>query len=134
MIVGRARGGEVAGCWFAAGVLALVFSLTESAPSLAADACPGPPPKIATTIRGPVLQRPDSGVLCIAASPSPLTWRPVRLSRPAPDRSTLMAAAFARNASCIIGSDGTGACVIDGEALADELRRAEENPPPTAWR
>ena len=69
-----------------------------------------------------------------ALGPSPSTWLPVLLPHPAATRSALMAAAFAKNATCIIGASGVGDCLIDGKSLAEELERVEILPTCAPWR
>lgn len=117
-------------------VLALVAALAVTAPAAAkaAGACPGPKASAGTTVHGPVLQIPDDGVICVALGQSPSTWTQVRLPRPAPARSTLMAAAFAKNVSCVIGLDGAGSCLIEGEPLSAALQRAKTLQASMTWR
>jgi hypothetical protein len=45
-----------------------------------------------------------------------------------------MAAAFAKNVSCVIGPDGAGSCLIEGEPLSAALQRAKTLQASMTWR
>jgi hypothetical protein len=98
------------------------------------ERCPGPPAQAGQVVHGPVLQVPDGSTLCVALGPSPEAWTGIRLSPSRATRSELMAAAFGKNATCSLDSDGRGRCLIEGEALDDKLRSAEVRQAAPFWR
>jgi hypothetical protein len=100
----------------------------------AASICQGPRPKPGTMVHGPVLQIDDGSTICIATGASPSTWRAIHLSQVDTSRATLMAAAFGKNATCAVGSGGTGDCTIEGHSLAQELRRPDMALASARWR
>lgn len=97
-------------------------------------------------IRGPVLHVIDGGRLCVALEPSPSTWvelrvldpRLVRTSSADDAKQRLMAAAFARDAVCVITGTGAGrataACTIEGEQLNARLSQPEIAKAAQIWR
>jgi hypothetical protein len=85
--------------------------------------CRGPALQAGQSIHGPILRVIDAHTLCVALAPDPSTWVPVALADPAPTRKILMAAAFAKNATCVIDADGRGVCDIEGEKLADLVQQ-----------
>jgi hypothetical protein len=110
------------------------FGWTVAANAAPADACHGPPARPGAIIHGPVLQVSDGSSFCVALSPSPSTWVRIPLPRLWSTRSALMAAAFGRNATCVVGSNGVGDCRIAGRPLADELQRPEIVNAAETWR
>lgn len=105
----------------------IAFSSIVLASSPAPGACPGPPSVPGTTIRGPILEIPNGSEICVALTPSPSTWVEVALPPPANEPTALWTAVFAKNARCVIGPDGTGACRIEGRPLAREVQSAAAN-------
>lgn len=111
--------------------------MTASAAACAAEAtsvCRGPTAPAGAVIRGPVLEVPDGTSLCIAGSPSPSTWVAIPLAQNAPDHAALMAAAFGKDAVCVIDAEGRGRCLIEGAMLADRLRDPEVVKTAAHWR
>ena len=100
----------------------------------AADVCQGPRATAGSVVSGPVLQISDGSSLCVAIGPLPSTWIAIRLANPPSDRSTLMAAAFGKNAACAIDRGGRGHCLIEGASLADALHRPAIVKVATSWR
>jgi hypothetical protein len=113
---------------------AVVFGLTPGATANAASGCPGPLASPGAVVRGPILQVLDGSRFCVALSPSPSTWLQVILPLRAAKRSTLMAAMFGKIATCVIGPNGTGDCLIEGKPLVNELRRVELIQSSLDWR
>jgi hypothetical protein len=75
-----------------------------------ADVCRGAAPADAAEFRGPVLHVLDGERLCVALSPDPRDWVPVRLAdAPAAldgGRGALMAASFGQDVTCrLLGRD-----------------------------
>jgi hypothetical protein len=99
-----------------------------------ANACQGPRATPGTVVRGPVLEIPDGSSLCVALGVSRSTWVPINVAHLGADRAMLMAVAFGRNATCVVGADGRGQCRIEGAALADGLRDPEARKIATSWR
>jgi hypothetical protein len=100
----------------------------------AADACQGPRPQSGAIVRGPVLDVPDGSSICVAAGASPSTWVKLPLSRLQTTRLALMAAAFGKNAICLVGVDGAADCVIEGSPLASVLGQTALLKAALAWR
>src|SRR5579862_3929871 len=88
-------------------------------PVVAAVVCSAPAPEPGAEVSGPVLQVIDGRTFCLAEGPTPANWLKVTLAGGAEDsdRSDLMAAAFARRVTCVVGrrgDDGVLArCAID---------------------
>jgi hypothetical protein len=102
--------------------------------SSAAGVCEGSPADTGTTVSGPVLEIPDGASLCVALGPSRSTWIPVQLATLTSSRSALMAAAFGKNATCIVEPDGHGQCLIEGVPLGDALRSPALASIAMSWR
>ena len=98
------------------------------------SACKGAPPVAGAQLHGPILNVPDANTVCVAQGHSPGSWIAVRLAEPAPDRATLMAAAFGKNAVCVVGSDGRALCVVEGAPLSQLLQQPELQKASLAWR
>ena len=108
--------------------------------------CRGSAPAIGAQIKGPVLHVIDGERMCVALEPSPSTWvevqvldpRVVRASTADDARRRLMAAAFARDAVCVItgsyGGRATAACMIEGEQLSARLNQPEIAKAAQIWR
>ena len=91
----------------------------------AADICQGPPAVKGAVLHGPVLEVPDGSSLCIATGVSPSAWVKIPLSHLQTSRTALMAAAFGKNATCAIDSQGRGDCMIEGQTLAMAVQRPD---------
>ena len=117
-------------------LMSLLAVLGSALAASAADAgvCQGPRANPGAVVRGPVLEIPDGTSLCVALGVSRSTWVPIDVSRLGADRAMLMAAAFGRTATCVVGADGRGQCRIEGAALADGLRDPEIRKIATSWR
>jgi len=109
-------------------LISIVLLAAASAAS-AREVCGGAAPAA-----GPILDIPDDNSLCIALGASPDTWIKVSVTRLAANRPQLMAAAFARNATCEIGKDGEADCVVEGQPLAQALHQPEIIKAATDWR
>lgn len=92
-------------------------AITPSTPASAI--CRGPAAQPGQRLHGPILRVDGGDTVCVALAPDPATWVLVKVATPAADRRALSAAAFARNATCVIAADGRGVCDIEGEQLAD---------------
>ena len=103
-------------------------------PARASTICRGHVPAAGAVVRGPVLFIPDGSSVCVATAQSPTTWVRITLPSLAATRSTLMAAAFAKNAVCRIRRDGTGRCLIEGVDLLAALHRPEVVKAAASWR
>ena len=124
----------MAGRWVSAGagLLTALAVAATAVPAVAASLCTGQ--SSAATVHGPILEVPDESSLCVALGPTPDRWVRITLQTPAADRSTLMAAAFGRNADCKVGRDGRGDCAIEGSALHDQLRDPQVIAASVQWR
>ena len=100
----------------------------------AADICQGPRPASRVAGHGPVLAIPDGSSLCVATGVSPSTWVRIPLSHMQTTRPALMAAAFGKNATCVVDAKGRGSCVIEGQSLAASLHRPEIVDAAFGWR
>jgi hypothetical protein len=100
----------------------------------AADICQGPAPASHVAIHGPVLAVPDGSSLCVATDASPSTWIRIPLSHLQTTRPALMAAAFGKNATCVVDARGRGSCVIEGQSLAAALHQPELVETAADWR
>lgn len=108
--------------------------------------CRGPAPAVGAQLKGPVLQVIDGEHMCVAVDASPSTWvelqvldpRLVRASTAGNARGRLMAAAFARDAVCVItganGGRATAACMIEGERLGARLNQPQIAKAAQIWR
>jgi hypothetical protein len=108
--------------------------LMAASPAVAQGVCHGAAPAPGASIHGPVLEIPDGKSLCIALNTSPDSWVRVDVAQLNASRPQLMAAAFARNATCQIGHDGGAVCTIDGEPLAARLQQPWLIEAAMAWR
>jgi hypothetical protein len=108
--------------------------LMAASPAIAQDVCRGETPAPGATVHGPVLEIPDAKSLCIALNTSPDSWVRVSLAGLDASRPQLMAAAFARNATCQIGEKGQAVCTIEGEPLAASLQQPQVIKAAMAWR
>ncbi len=98
----------------------------------AASPCQGKPVQAGGFVRGPVLEILDARTVCVARSPT--DWVAVTLIQPAQSRPALMAAAFGKTATCAVGPDGRGECVIDGVSLGVLLRQPTIQKTAMAWK
>lgn len=112
---------------FALGLLALHPAKAE-----AASPCQGKPVQSGGFVRGPVLEILDTRTVCVARTPT--DWVPVTLIQPAQSRPALMAAAFGKTATCVVGKDGRAECVIDGTPLGVLLRQPLMQKAALDWR
>ncbi len=119
----------------------LIFplSIAMAAATLAGAArsaaiCQGPQPASRVAIHGPVLAVPDGSSLCIATGTSPSAWVRIPLSHLQVTRPALMAAAFGKNATCVVDAQGRGSCVIEGQSLAAALHQPEMVDAALDWR
>ena len=112
---------------FALGALAL-----HPARAAAASPCQGKPIQSGGFVRGPVLEILDARTVCVARTPT--DWVPVTLIQPAQSRPALMAAAFGKTATCVVGADGKAECVIDGTPLGVILRQPTLQKAAVNWK
>jgi len=115
-------------------ILATMIGTAFASGVCAADVCQAPPPVQGAVIHGPVLAIPDGSSLCLATGASPRAWVKIPLSGPSATRATLMAAAFGKNATCVIGPDRLGDCMVEGKPLAVALHQPEIVDAAYAWR
>jgi hypothetical protein len=106
----------------------------ESAHAEPAGGCGTRQPFAGEVLHGPVLEIPDASSLCIALGASPAAWVAVQLPDLAVTRQALMAAAFGKNATCVIGGDLRATCVVEGKRLIDQLHRPVILRAATGWR
>ncbi len=126
--------------------LGLLLGVALAATEAQAGVCGGQAPAVGAQLKGPVLQVIDGQHLCVATDASPSTWVEVQVVDPALVRassadnakSRLMAAAFARDAVCVItgANEGraTAACTIEGEPLGARLNQPEIAKAAQIWR
>jgi hypothetical protein len=120
-----------------AGVLSLSAMLLLAAVSAGAEpvgACGAEHPFAGEVLHGPVLEIPDASSLCIALGTSPAAWVAVQLPSLGVTRSVLMAAAFGKNATCVVGGDLKATCIVEGKRLVDQLHRPAILRASTGWR
>ena len=99
-----------------------------------AKACGTEQPFAGEVLHGPVLEIPDASSLCIALGASPAAWVSVQLPNLGVTRSALMAAAFGKNATCVVGADLRATCNVEGKRLTDQLHRPAILRAALAWR
>jgi hypothetical protein len=99
-----------------------------------ASACGREQPFAGEVLHGPVLEIPDASNLCIALGTSPVAWVAVQLPDLGVTRSALMAAAFGKNVTCVVGRDLRAACSVEGKRLVEQLHRSQILRASTAWR
>ena len=103
-------------------------------------ACTAAPPARGASFSGTVLQVIDGRTLCVAFGPSPDQWVRVRLTdaNPALPRGALMAAAFAKEVTCVAGApDGDGltaVCTLDGRSLGEAASSPDAAMQAADWR
>ena len=117
----------VAFLFFALGVL-----MIRPSPAQAASPCQGKPVQSGGFVHGPVLEILDERTVCVARTPG--EWVPITLIQPAQSRPALMAAAFGKTATCVVGQDGRAACVIEGTPLGVLLRQPTLQKTALNWR
>ena len=116
-------------------ILSVMFLLAaQGARGEPAGACGREQPFAGEVLHGPVLEIPDAARLCIALGTSPAAWVAVQLPNLGVTRSALMAAAFGKNVTCLVGKDLTARCIVEGKSLVDQLHRPELVRASTAWR
>jgi hypothetical protein len=113
--------GETRVCFILAATIGAAFASSVCA----ADVCQAPAPVNGAVIHGPVLAIPDGSSLCLATGASPSAWVKVPLSGPPTTHKALMAAAFGKNATCVVGADRLGDCVVEGKPLATALSQPQ---------
>lgn len=126
--------------------LGLLLGVALVATEAQAGVCGGRAPAVGAQLKGPVLQVIDGQHMCVATDASPSTWvevqildpRLVRASSVDDARGRLMAAAFARDAVCVITGENAGrvtaACTIEGERLGARLDQPEIIKAAQIWR
>lgn len=126
--------------------LGLLLGVALVATEAQAGVCGGQAPAVGAQLKGPVLQVIDGEHLCVATAASPSTWVEVQVLDPrlvhassADDaRGRLMAAAFGRDAVCVItgvsGGQATASCMIEGEHLGARLNQPEIVKAAQIWR
>ena len=112
---------------------AFAACLAYAGAAIAAD-CPGGPAPSVSVVQGPVLAIPDASSLCLAQGQAPSTWVRVQLAQASETHPLLMAAAFGKNAICVVGRNGRAICNIEGQPLDAELRRPETIEASISWR
>lgn len=127
-------------------VLGLLFGVALVATEAQAGVCGGQAPAVGAQLKGPVLHVIDGQHMCVALGASPSSWvavqvldpRVVRASTADDAKGRLMAAAFARDAVCVITGDNggraTAACMIEGEQLGARLNQPEIAKAAHIWR
>lgn len=111
-----------------------------AASSAVASPCRGDAPPVGSTLRGPVLHVLDGETLCVALSPSPMDWAPLRLADapPASSRSLLMAVAFAQDVDCTVveseAAETVAVCAVRGRRLGDLARSPRAARRAKGWR
>jgi hypothetical protein len=109
--------------------------LAAASPAFAAEAtCGRSETQPGATVHGPVLLTPDADTLCLASGPTPDTWIRIKLATASPTRAVLMAAAFGKNADCLVDKSGTASCTIEGQSLEATLGSPEIVKASLAWR
>jgi hypothetical protein len=106
----------------------------EGARAEPVSACGTEQPFAGEVLHGPVLEIPDASSLCIARGTSPAAWVAVQLPNLGVTRSALMAAAFGKNATCVVGADLKATCIVEGKRLIDQLHRPAILRASIAWR
>ncbi len=126
--------------------LGLLLGVALVATEAQAGVCGGQAPAVGAQLKGPVLQVIDGQHMCVATDASPSTWVEVQVVDPALVRASsaddakgrLMAAAFARDAVCVITGVAKGraiaACTIEGERLGARLNQPEVIKAAQIWR
>lgn len=114
-------------------IMALAGLAITSAAS-AQTMCQGAPAAAGAVVHGPILDIPDSATLCVATGASPGQWTAIAVPQLRASRAVLMAAAFGQNATCVVGADGLGDCMIEGRALAAEVTRPAIRKASMQWR
>ena len=126
--------------------LGLLLGVALVATEAQASVCGGRAPAVGAQLKGPVLQVVDGQHMCVATGVSPTSWVEVQVLDPrvvhassADDaRARLMAAAFARDAVCVITGvnrgKATAACVIEGEQLGARLNQPKIVKAAQIWR
>lgn len=126
--------------------LLLGVALVATEAQAKAEACRGQAPAVGAQLEGPVLHVIDGQQLCVAVDASPTTWVRVqvldsqlaRASTANDAKGRLMAAAFARDAVCVItgksGDQVTAACMIEGQRLSARLNQPEIAKAAQIWR
>jgi hypothetical protein len=143
--VNRAFFGNLLLGFLLAGGVAIAAGQTQAAPT--ESLCRGAAPAVGQILKGPILHVVDGERLCVALDADPETWVEVQvLDAPLQKaavtsprtRGTLMAAAFAQNATCEIKGvvDGvpTADCQVEGEPLSTRLASPEIVRIGQAWR
>ena len=110
------------------------------APPPAAAACTAAAPARGEAFTGTVLQVIDGRTLCVAFGPTPDRWVRVRLTDAAGGlpRGALMAAAFAREVTCVAsGADDegvSGVCIADGRSVGRTAAEPDAVTQAADWR
>lgn len=132
--------------------LLLAIALMLGAALLATEAqasdmtCAGSAPQAGETLKGPVLYVAGAGRLCIALDAQPSRWVEVQAEDAAliqastgqDPRQSMMAAAFGRDAVCVVtdtsGEVPVARCAIEGQSLTERLRSPDVIKTAAAWR
>jgi len=115
-------------------LLAVAIVSITSTNARAANICQGQAPAPGEVVHGPVLQVADGSSLCLGVGGSPEAWVMIRVPQLGASRQALMAVAFGKNATCVIGRNGQGDCMIEGQPLASALRAPEIIKAVSEWR
>jgi hypothetical protein len=116
------------------GLAALLLSAWLLSGGVALARCPGGSAAPGAVIHGPVLAIPDASSLCLALGAAASSWIEVKLAQPSPSYPLLMAAAFGKDASCVIDGHGAALCDIEGRPLAVDLQSPATMEASAAWR
>jgi hypothetical protein len=115
-------------------LMAVSFGFCLAAGAASATGCPGGAAPVRSVIHGPVLEIPSASSLCVAQGQSPSTWVEVRLPQFDVSQQVMMAAAFGKNATCVVTADGRGDCRVEAAPLADQVRQPSMLIAASAWR
>jgi hypothetical protein len=115
------------------GLISALLVLAIAPCARAESVCLGGAAAAGATVHGPVLDIADGSSLCVATSPDLTTWVKIKVPQLKATRGELMAAAFGKNATCVVGRNGEGSCVVEGAALAQTLQRPEIVKAATDW-
>jgi len=96
--------------------------------------CPGGLAPAGALIHGPVLAIPDASSLCLAQGGALSSWIEVKLAQPSPSYPLLMAAAFGKDAICVVDGYGAAFCDIEDRPLAVDLQSSAAIRASASWR
>lgn len=96
--------------------------------------CPGGAAHAGAVVHGPVLAIPDAQSLCLAQGDDPSSWIELKLAEPGRSYPRLMAAAFGKDASCVVDRHGVATCDIEDRPLAVVLQSPATGQAAASWR